>query len=82
MTKTQVKVRLREILASVGDLRDLIEELQSDVQDVVDEIEPYEGKDELTEAQAERQEWFEEVGNVLEEADDKLSELEWELDVE
>lgn len=71
MTKTQARKQLAKI-------KELVENLRIEVEETIDSIEPYEGKDELTEAQEERLEWFEELQQVIEdfeyELDDKLEE--------
>ena len=69
MTKTQAKKQLAKI-------KELVENLRMDVEETIDSIEPYEGNDDLTEAQEERLEWFEELQQTLEdmeyELDDKI----------
>ena len=65
MTKTQIK-------AQISKIRDLILELKDEVEITIDDIEPYDGKDDLTPQQEERQEWLEEVMNELENASDSL----------
>jgi heme oxygenase len=59
MTKAQAKRKLERI-------KELIEDLRIEVEETVESIEPYEGKDDLTEAQQERLEWFEELQQALE----------------
>lgn len=66
MTKTQAKKKLTEIKESV-------ENLKLEVEETVDSIMPYEGKEELTEAQEQRLEWFEDLLQSLED-------MEYELD--
>lgn len=69
MTKTQVKRQMEKI-------KEMVENLRMEVEETIDSIEPYEGKDDLTEAQEERLEWFEEVQELLEnmeyDLDDKI----------
>ena len=52
MTRKQVKKQIEKI-------RELMLELKDDIETTIDEIEPYEGKEELTEQQEERKEWLE-----------------------
>lgn len=59
MTKTQVKSKLRKLLEQLGDIRAELEDLQYEVEETKDSIEPYEGCNELSAEQEERQEWFE-----------------------
>ena len=63
MTRKQVKKQIEKI-------RELMLELK-------DEIEPYEGKEELTEQQEERKEWLENCQYELETALDNLEEYEY-----
>lgn len=83
ITKTQIKSKLKDLFERISTIRMELEELQSDVEMERDDIEPYEGKDDLTEAQEERQEWLdntahtiEEMVNSLQEAEDKECEIE------
>lgn len=69
MTKTQAKKK-------VGKIRELLMELNDEVMETIDEIEPYEGKDDLTEQQEERLEWFENLQSELDNALDNLAEYE------
>ncbi len=68
MTKTQVKSRIRKLLDQIGDIRAELEDLQYEVEDTKDSIEPYEGCNELSAEQEERQEWFEEMAYAIENA--------------
>lgn len=74
MTKTQVRKAVRELTEKLGDLRATLDDLlceasslQDEVQDTIDNIEPYEGYNDLTPEQEERQEWLENVVSALEE---------------
>ncbi len=58
LTKTQIKKRMKPLLEKLESIRDELEELKNDVEEESSNIEPYEGKDELTEAQEARQEWL------------------------
>lgn len=64
-SKTQFKKRANEIKEKLENLLTDIEELQSDLENESADIEPYENKNDLTDAQYERQEWLDEqVSNV------------------
>ena len=67
MTKTQIKKRLETIL-------NYIQDLQMDVEEARDSIEPYEDKEDLTSQQEERYEWLDELASQLEDAYDNLEE--------
>ena len=70
MTKTQVKAVLRKALKQWESIKDMLDELAMDVQDTIDEIEPYGDSWELTEQQQERQDWLQEVLDTLSYIDD------------
>ena len=72
ITKNQIKSRLKKILEVLGEQRDLLEELKDEVESESYDIEPYEGKDDLTESQCERQEWLDDCSSQI---DDQLSTL-------
>ena len=59
MTKTQARKQLAAI-------KEMVENLRMEVEETIESIEPYENKDELTEAQEERLAWFEELQQALE----------------
>lgn len=59
--------------------RQEIEDLQCEVEEY-DNINPYEGKDELTPQQEERQEWFDESNSSLQEAVSSIEECMDRLD--
>ena len=67
MTKTQIKKKLETILNYIQDLYDEVEEAR-------DSIEPYEGKEDLTDQQEERYEWLSELDSQLEDACNNLGE--------
>lgn len=73
MTKTQLRSRLRKLLDKLGDIRAELYDLRDEVEETKDNIEPYEGYDDLTPEQEERQEYFEEAYNALDEVLDSLS---------
>ena len=72
ITKNQIKSRLKKILEVLGEQRDLLEELKDEVESESYDIEPYEGKDDLTDSQQERQEWLDDCSSQI---DDQLSTL-------
>ena len=69
ITKHQVKSRARKIIELLEDANLLLNELKGDVEEEKDNIEPYEGKCDLTEAQEERQCWLEDAYSYLDEYD-------------
>lgn len=84
LNKTQIKAKVKNLVEQISTIRMELEDLQSDVEMERDDIEPYEGKDDLTEAQEERQEWLdnaasqiEEMVMSLQEAEDRESDLDY-----
>lgn len=65
MRKDEAKKRASKLLAKLQDLQAEFEELKYDLEGAAEEVEPYEGRDELTQAQEERVEWFEDVASAL-----------------
>ncbi|MCM1556909.1 MAG: hypothetical protein NC087_05175 [Anaeroplasma bactoclasticum] len=65
VTKTQIKKRVKSLLEKLESIRDELDDLQTDVDMESADIEPYAGKDELTAAQEERQEWLDGVSTEL-----------------
>ena len=55
--------------------RDYLEELQSDTEMELDDIEPYDGKDDLTPAQEERSEYLQETADTMQEQLDALDDI-------
>lgn len=80
LTKTQVKSRLQKITEQLEELLNQIEDLKTDCEDEAENIEPYDGKDELTEAQEERQEWLTDTAYTLDTQYDSLADIISELD--
>jgi chromosome segregation ATPase len=76
LTKTQIKAKVKNLIEQISTIRMELEELQSDVEMERDDIEPYEGKDDLTEAQEERQEWLDNAASQIEEMVMNLQEAE------
>ena len=80
MTKSEAKKLVRELLSKVWELKDATEDLAAEVDDTYNGIEPYEGRDELTTEQEERQEWFSELSDKLNEAVSALETIDDDLD--
>lgn len=80
MTKNEAKKWIREILEKVAELRETADDLNNEAEYTYDEIEPYEGRDELTPAQEERQEWFRELTDKLSDAVSSLDTIESDLE--
>ena len=81
MTKTQARARLNELYSKgcfgklfeeIGNAIDELDDLISECEDTRDSIEPYENKDDLTEEQQERYEWFDDLISELESFKDDL----------
>lgn len=64
-SKTQFIKMLREVYDKVDTIKMLLEEESEG-------IEPYEGKDDLTEAQSQRQEWLDDAASICQEFLDGL----------
>lgn len=67
LTKTQIKKRVKSLLEKLENIKLELEELHDDVENESSNIEPYEGKDDLTPAQEERQDWLDNVSYALDE---------------
>lgn len=80
MTKNEAKKAIRELLEKTANFREEVESLQAEVEETYDDIEPYEGRDELTSAQEERQEWFGDLNDKLSEAIDAIETIESDLE--
>jgi len=65
MTKTHAKNRMNQLKEKLLDLKDEFESLVSDLEETSGDIEPYENRNDLTEAQEERQEWFDNASDEL-----------------
>lgn len=65
LTRTIIKKNLRTPLEKLEDLKSDLEALKDDVENESYSIEPYEGKDDLTPYQEERQEWLDNVSEAL-----------------
>ncbi len=66
MTKTQLRSKLRKLLDTLGDIKAELYDLRDEVEETRDSIEPYEGYNDLTPEQEERQEWLEECQYAIE----------------
>lgn len=80
MTKTQVKNQLKKLIERLEDLRGDLEMLGDDAQETAYDIEPYDGKDELTEQQEERQDWMNETADAISEQVSNLEDVISNLD--
>lgn len=77
MNKTEIRKRLRELLEKLDCLKADFEDLKNDVDCASGDIEPYEGRNDLTPQQEERQEWLEDLSYNLDDIIDlDTSELE------
>ena len=65
MTKTHAKNRMNQLKEKLLDLKDEFESLVSDLEETSGDIEPYENRSDLTEAQEARQEWFDNASDEL-----------------
>ena len=65
LTKTQIKKRVKTLLEKLESIKEELTELKDDVENESYNIEPYEGKNELTKFQEQRQEWLDSVSEAL-----------------
>ena len=72
-SKKTIKTQLAKWKDKLEDLRLELENIKDDCESTASDIEPYEGRNELTLQQQARQEWFE---NTASELDDIMSDLE------
>lgn len=79
-SKNQLFKRAEALRDQLNSLKDLFEELADDIESESSDIEPYEGRNDLTQAQEDRQNWLDETAESIrnaigeiEEADDTLS---------
>lgn len=80
MTKTQLKKRLQDAIDALQLVQETLEEIENEATETAEEIEPYEGKDDLTTQQEERREWFENVASILCDAKDEAESRRCELE--
>lgn len=80
MTKSQAKSKIVQILEALESVKDIVDDLASEAEETADDIEPYEGKDDLTEAQEERQEWFGDLASILYDAYESLADAQNNLE--
>ena len=78
LTKPQLKIRVSLLIEGLEDLKSKIEDARDDAECERDGIEPYEGHDDLTQAQEERQEWFDDAYSNLDEC---VSSIECAIDL-
>ena len=79
MTKAQMKKRTRELLKKLSTLQTEIDDFAVDIYDEILDIEPYEGKDDLTDKQTERFEFFDDVKYELDQLCSDIAEHSNEL---
>lgn len=75
MTKNEIKRMLRDVQEKASRLQGELEELQETLRDEADSMEPYEGKDDLTEAQEQKQDWLNSWADSLEGLTGSLEDL-------
>ena len=80
LTKAQARKRIADLRERLSDLRLEFEELQSDLEMESSDICEYEGRNELTELQQERQEWLDNTASTIEDTVNSLQEAEDNLD--
>lgn len=80
ITKNQIRSQLKKILELLEQASDKLADLQNDTSEEVDNIEPYEGKEELTPQQEERQEELQEIADQLDEQISNLDDIKSELE--
>lgn len=79
-TKAQFKKRIEKLKEKLSDIRMEFEELQSDIEIESSDIEPYENRNDLTQAQEQRQEWLDNTASIVEETVSSIQEAEDNLD--
>lgn len=73
--KTQYRKALGELYEKLQSLQSEAEDLKAELEEEAESIEAYEGKDDLTPAQEERQEWLEAQASALDDIIDLWVEL-------
>ena len=76
LTKTQARKRIAQLREKLSDLRLEFEDLKSDLEMESSDICEYEGRNELTELQQERQEWLDNTASTIEDTVNSLQEAE------
>ena len=80
MTKAQLKSKVKRLFTEINPILDKLEDLINNVDEAIEEIEPYEGHDDLTEAQQERLNLFDEFKSTLDELKDAIEYQRSDLD--
>lgn len=84
MTKTQIRSQLRKLLERLSLIKDDLQDLENEVEETRDNIEPYGDAYELTEAQEEKQEWCDdlayEMQNLVDNIEEGINEIEDKLE--
>lgn len=70
MDKRIAKKKVMELIEKFQSLQSEFQELQEELNSAADEIEPYEGREELTQAQEDRIEWLNGLADSLSEIAD------------
>lgn len=80
ITKQQFKKMIQNLNEELSNIRLKFEDLQSDLENESSEIEPYDGKENLTTAQEERQQWLDETATIIDDLVSTLSQAEDDLE--
>ena len=79
LTKTQLRAKLQKLYDLIEEAKSDLDDLQNDAESERDDIEPYDGMDDLTEQQMERYEWFDsavdQIGYAVDNMQDALDNL-------
>ena len=82
MTKTQAKAALRKLMERIDDINAELYDLKAELEETAENIEPYEGYNDLTPEHEERQEWFEGAASALEDLIDAIDNASCELELD
>ena len=80
MTKTQVRARLKPLLEKLGDLRAEFYDLRDEINETVESIQPYKGRESLRLEQEERVDWMENVADTINDLIDEMNSAEANLE--
>lgn len=73
MNRNQIKKTLEKIIDKMNDIILELDDLKSECENTIEEIEPYENKWDLTPQQEERKEWLENLAQDLENTIDSIN---------
>lgn len=82
MTKSQMVAKLKKFDEKLTSLWEEVEQLQEEAEEARDGIEPYEGKMDLTDAQQERQDWFDGIAYALSNLVEAIEDYEGEVELD